>query len=281
MKNTYYNIAVSLTKKVFTSDLNTVFVWMIMGLFLTAGSSFCCKSQPKEDEDSNAVASDVSPKQTTDTKAYMEKSRDIKSPNKAKAKLEFRIVPSQRELTAAGVNVDQRKEQLEQEGPLKAGTDEYVWQKIRNPRDPGNTDQRGGFPEVNRDGIPLVIGKYLGDKYVLVSNNPEEPMLHETGPGAWKLSNCQPTTNLWGKPAVGFSFNEAGTKQFWDLTKAHKGQLLGIFLDDVALSAPNINTPIFQRGIIMGDFSPQEVHDIVDKLNADIKKENILFKLFK
>ena len=268
-------------KSLYVTYLNLVCVCIVIGLLMTAGSSFCCKSQPKEDEDSKTIKDDALPKETKDTEPEIAKSREPKSPTKAKAKLEFRIVPTVQDVAAAGVNVEQRIEALEQEGPVKASDEKYVWLVIKNPQDPERPDDRGKFRESNSNGIPLVIGKYLGAKYVLASNQPEETMLHETGPDAWKLSNCYPETDQWNKPAVGFGFNEAGTKQFWDLTKAHKGKPLGIFLDDVALSAPKINTPIFQHGIITGDFSSQEVQDMVDKLNADTTKENILFKLFK
>jgi len=193
---------------------------------------------------------------------------DLKRKLRGAGVLEFRIVPSQKEVEDAGVNVEQRKKALDEEGPIKASDEKYVWLIIKNPKDPDKPDKRGGFPLTNGDGIPLVIGKYLGVKYVLASNQPGETMLHETGPGAWKLRNSRPTTDRWNKPAVGFSFNESGTGLFWDLTKAHKGRPLGIFLDDEAISAPNINEPIFQRGIITGDFSPDEVQDMVDKLNA-------------
>jgi len=203
-----------------------------------------------------------------DIKDRLDDPEDLKRKLRGAGVLEFRIVPSQQDVAAAGVNVEQRKEQLEQEGPIKASGEKYVWRVIKNPQDPSKPDERGKFREFNSDGIPLVIGKYLGVKYVLVSNLPDETMVHETGPGAWKLRNSRPDTDQWNKPAVGFSLNQSGTGRFFDLTKAHKGRLLGIFLDDEAISAPNINTPIFQRGIIMGDFSPQEVQDMVDKLNA-------------
>ncbi len=193
---------------------------------------------------------------------------DLKRKLRGAGVLEFRIVPTQQDLTAAGINVEQRKEQLEQEGPIKASDDKYVWQLIKDPQDPDKPNERGKFREYNNDGIPLVIGTYLGRKYVLASNLPDETMLHETGPGAWKLRNSRPDTDQWNKPAVGFSLNQSGTGRFYELTKAHKGRLLGIFLDGEAISAPNINTPIYQRGIIMGDFSQQEVQDMVDKLNA-------------
>jgi protein-export membrane protein SecD/preprotein translocase SecF subunit len=196
---------------------------------------------------------------------------DLKRKLQGAGVLEFRIIPSEQELANAGVIVAQKKEKLEQDGPLKAnaeGDQKYVWQEIKNPSDPENPDDRRGFRERNSDGVPLVIGTYLGTKYVLAANQPNETMLHETGPGAWKLSNSRPTSDQWNRPAVGFSFNQSGTGKFWELTKAHKNRPLGIFLDEEAISAPNINTPIFQSGIIEGDYSADEVQDMVDKLNA-------------
>jgi SecD/SecF fusion protein len=68
--------------------------------------------------------------------------------------------------------------------------------------------------------------------------------------------------------AVDFSMNELGAKQFFELTKTNEKRPLTILLDDEAISAPNIQTPIYKRGQITGNFSLQEVQDLVDKLNA-------------
>ncbi|MBN1844430.1 MAG: protein translocase subunit SecD [Sedimentisphaerales bacterium] len=184
-------------------------------------------------------------------KGRLDDPEDLKRKLRGAGVLEYRIIPLPGELTNS--EIERYTEGLQEVGPIRSSDDKYAWMQIRSPDD------------FRRD---VVRGVYLGVDYVLASNRPEETMLHVPGGEGWQLRNCRPTSDSLGRPAVGFSFNEAGTSLFWDLTKAHKDRLLGIFLDDEAISAPSIDEPIYQSGIIRGSFTPQEVQDLVDKLNA-------------
>ncbi len=75
--------------------------------------------------------------------------------------------------------------------------------------------------------------------------------------------------------AVNFSFNTAGAEKFGQLTGRNLPdpaidfhRRLGIILDNVMLSAPNINSTIHGDGQITGNFTQEEVDFLVGVLNA-------------
>ncbi|MCC6125179.1 MAG: protein translocase subunit SecD [Pirellulales bacterium] len=81
--------------------------------------------------------------------------------------------------------------------------------------------------------------------------------------------------NEYGKPCVLFGFNAKGGQLFGALTSDNRPQgvqenknQLGIILDGIMYSAPNIQTTITDNGQITGNFTQKEVDDIVEVLNA-------------
>ncbi|TET06901.1 protein translocase subunit SecD [Candidatus Dependentiae bacterium] len=49
---------------------------------------------------------------------------------------------------------------------------------------------------------------------------------------------------LGGEPIVSITFNQTGSRRFYDLTRKNPGKLLAIILDGVVISSPQINEPI-------------------------------------
>jgi preprotein translocase subunit SecD len=72
-----------------------------------------------------------------------------------------------------------------------------------------------------------------------------------------------------GAPVVSFRFNSIGAKRFCEVTRDNIGKPFAIVLDDEVISAPNINDAICGgSGIIMGNFSVKEAHDLSLLLRA-------------
>jgi SecD/SecF fusion protein len=78
-----------------------------------------------------------------------------------------------------------------------------------------------------------------------------------------------------GEPCIAFAFGSAGSQRLGALTGSNLpdagGQVyrkLGIIIDGKLLTAPRIMSKVSGRGQITGDFTRQEVEDIVDLLNA-------------
>ncbi len=89
------------------------------------------------------------------------------------------------------------------------------------------------------------------------------------------LVRAEPETDQQGRPAVGFSFNNTGGRLFGQLTSENLPDTvqnfyrqLGIILDGELYSAPQINSTINDRGIIEGSFTPEQVQDQINVLNA-------------
>jgi SecD/SecF fusion protein len=171
--------------------------------------------------------------------------------------LEFRILPQSsgaKALDAAEIAL--RKHNLETYGPARASDDKYVWVETESPNPQEWKVQ---------DSITHPFGNKL---YVLASNLPNETLLQSGKERAWQLESAYPDIDQNGMRAIGFKLNERGANLFHKITSSNIGRPLCILLDNVAISAPNIQSAIFSRGIITGSFSQTEITDMVNKLNA-------------
>jgi protein-export membrane protein SecD len=73
---------------------------------------------------------------------------------------------------------------------------------------------------------------------------------------------------LSNEPIVSIEFNAEGAQLFEDITSAHVGEQLAIFLDGAVLSSPRINEAIpGGKAIISGNFTPDEARELVRNLN--------------
>jgi preprotein translocase SecF subunit len=88
--------------------------------------------------------------------------------------------------------------------------------------------------------------------------------------GRWKLRAARPDRDRSGQLAVAFMLDTRGGTRFGELTGNNIKRPLGIFLDDKAVSAPNINDKITTNGIITGKFTQAEVASLVNTLEAGV-----------
>ncbi|WDI42709.1 protein translocase subunit SecD [Bremerella sp. P1] len=103
--------------------------------------------------------------------------------------------------------------------------------------------------------------------------------------GGKHLSSSAVTRDEYGKPAVSFEFGVDGANRMGRLSQENLSEpniprKLGIVMDNFLISAPRINAMITDRGIITGDFTQQEVTDLVQvlrsgKLPVVLRKEPI------
>jgi len=71
-----------------------------------------------------------------------------------------------------------------------------------------------------------------------------------------------------GEPVVHISFNAEGADLFEEITKAHVGEVLAIFLDGQPISTPTIQTRISGgTAVITGTFTPTEARTLARDLN--------------
>jgi SecD/SecF fusion protein len=180
---------------------------------------------------------------------------DLRRMLKGAGILEFRILPTTDRPELSAAEIQRYVDALASKGPKDASDNQYVWVEIENYEDWHNPN--------------TVVGQF-GDKYYVLASNrvPDEAMLHGAGTKEWKLDSSHPTTDEIGRRAIGFNLDLRGGDLFYNITSKNQNRPLAIILDDRAISAPNINSPIHASGIIQGSFTPTQVTDMVDKLNA-------------
>lgn len=82
------------------------------------------------------------------------------------------------------------------------------------------------------------------------------------------LKNARPGLGQFQQPVVNFSLKAEAAETFGEATGANVGRGLAIVLDGKVVSAPRINSQIRDQGMIEGDFSQQEVQDLVTTLRS-------------
>jgi SecD/SecF fusion protein len=124
------------------------------------------------------------------------------------------------------------------------------------------------FPDIQRQPPTVTRQNKKGEWERLVIVSPLDV-------GGQYLTRASPGRDESGQPDVGFSFNTDGANLFGELTGTHlpdpnsdlKYQL-GIVLDGVLKSAPNLHSRITNQGQITGLRNADEVQFLVDILNA-------------
>jgi len=83
------------------------------------------------------------------------------------------------------------------------------------------------------------------------------------------LKGAYPGVDEYGNPVIDIEFNGEGAKLFAEVTARSVGKPIAIVLDKNVISAPNVREPIPSgKAQISGDFSIEEVQDLVIKLKA-------------
>ncbi|MEO8274642.1 MAG: protein translocase subunit SecD [Thermoanaerobaculia bacterium] len=82
------------------------------------------------------------------------------------------------------------------------------------------------------------------------------------------LKSANTSAGQFNQPVVAFHLSADGAKRFGETTGANVGRGLAIILDNKVVSAPVINSRITDSGVIEGNFSQQEVQDLVTTLRS-------------
>ena len=140
---------------------------------------------------------------------------------------------------------------------VKANTDTYPSEQAARAANNGaDADQNEVMREDLRDENRNIVGQryWLLEKRRVITGR--------------DLKTARPTTDQIGQPAVNFFLTSEGGKKFGDTTGDNVGRLLAIVLDGNVVSAPRINSRIGDQGVIEGQFSFQEVQDLVTVLRS-------------
>ncbi|MCB1043089.1 MAG: protein translocase subunit SecD [Acidobacteria bacterium] len=100
------------------------------------------------------------------------------------------------------------------------------------------------------------------------NGSPSYLLLQEVKLTSRHILDVHPSRDDRGLPAVGVTLNREGGKIFENTTKDNVGQFLAIVLDKKVLSYPRIESMLSDRFIIRGQFTQQEVVDMVIKIKS-------------
>ncbi len=206
-------------------------------------------------------------------KGAMEDPADLKRRIRGAGVLEFRILAerdAQNPTLVRDTNlpVAEYTEQLQKRGPrMKEPGAEFQWFPIKDIR---------GFMNAKNDeelkarltGTNLLVEEYLGSYYVLAHDDPNKYGLTKKS-GRWELRSAVPSRDYrTGRPSVDFVLDARGGSKFGELTRNNLKRQLAIFLDGVCQSHATIQSQIYNRGEISGDFTMEEVQELVNTLEA-------------
>ncbi|HCO96555.1 MAG TPA: hypothetical protein DIU00_21885 [Phycisphaerales bacterium] len=179
--------------------------------------------------------------------------------------LDFRILPTLEHPDTGKIEVEKYVELLETKGPRETSDENFVWCEIKSNN--------------QWNVIHSIIGSYDDKHYVLASNNPDECML--SGPRAnWKIDRVSKSYDQMGRPAVAFMLDKNGGELLGALTEKNIDRPLCILLDNIALSAPFVESRVGRNGMIVGSLSTEEVDRIVDYLEAGALSVTIVKRPF-
>ena len=82
------------------------------------------------------------------------------------------------------------------------------------------------------------------------------------------LKTARVSSGEFNEPTVSFILTSEGGKKFGDVTAENIGRGLAIVLDQSVISAPTIQDRITDQGVIHGNFTVQEVQDLVTVLRS-------------
>ncbi len=99
--------------------------------------------------------------------------------------------------------------------------------------------------------------------YLLVRNLKEDMVVTGT-----HLDKVRPSVNLQGQNIVSFTTTSDGSRRMGRLTDFGKGKKMAIILDGSIVSAPTIQDVITSNGQITGNFSNEEVKDLIIVLKS-------------
>jgi SecD/SecF fusion protein len=191
-------------------------------------------------------------------KLFLDGPSDLKRLMRGAGQLDFRILPMPNPDQAA---VFERFRRQLAEGRMRVAGDDFGWYKIDNPLQFFNLSSPAELETFDYKNLGSYVVERLGeDFYVLASERAEDTMLSDQDTGRrWKLESARPNRDQNGQWKVDFRLDPVGGSIFQMLTRTHREQPLCILVDDVAYSAPTIQSTIGQRGEITGQFSLEKV----------------------
>jgi hypothetical protein len=74
-----------------------------------------------------------------------------------------------------------------------------------------------------------------------------------------------------GRPYVGFQLDDEGADRFYYLSSSNIGEALAVIVEGKVASAPSISVAVRSYGVISGDFTEEQVDEMIKVLRKDVR----------
>ncbi|HPC21773.1 MAG TPA: protein translocase subunit SecD [Phycisphaerae bacterium] len=199
-------------------------------------------------------------------RGYLDGPQDLQRLLRGAGVLEFRILAEPD--PSNPTKFDRYRQQLQQRGREPAAGDEYGWFRIDSPINFFDLKSAADVETFDPRTSRYVAEKLGKDFYVLAKLGAEHGLLADN---TWRLVNARAEPDpRSGGLAVHFELDVVGGYRFEQLTRANIERPLCILVDNVAYSAPNIQSKISTQGQITspGGFSYEKASYLVQTMQA-------------
>jgi preprotein translocase subunit SecD len=167
-------------------------------------------------------------------------------------------------------------------------TESLDWKEVRYPPAAGpDPCQSGWYPPSDQQSLLAQFGGTLPDDAQIVPEKRPDgttvywPLKRVSVVRGTDLVNATPGFDEWNTPQVNFELSQDAGKRFEEATTRNVGCAMAIVLgstgDKYVFSAPRIESPIRDRGRIVGNYSPQEAEDFALKLRSGAIPTDLTF----
>ncbi len=205
-------------------------------------------------------------------RSALDDTSDLKRLVQASGQLSFRITVDPQGSGGAATHPEEERlrEDLRARGPRVARASDARWYKINRLDNWYGTVQEYEALTTDPAGFFLgrgyVVEEYAGDLYMLCFDSRGMRMTGDDG--RWRISRAFQTQDQLGRPAIGFEMDPVGAARLGELTGDNIGNQMAVMLDDEVYTAPNLRGRISNRGVIEGEFTPEEISYIVRVMTA-------------
>jgi SecDF, P1 head subdomain len=167
--------------------------------------------------------------------------------------LEFRILPMPNNNSALSNSIQKslilvHKSLLDQKGP-PAVLDGFGWFQTDVP------DEFRSY----------VWHQHAGKTYVLAYTSPPHVLLR----GDWKVIWASAGSDAMQRPILQFKLDTKGAQLLGPLSLTHKGQQLGVFVDNRLVFAASLQGEIRDRAEISGNFTAQQIDQMLKRITTN------------
>ncbi|MCC5824099.1 MAG: protein translocase subunit SecD [Phycisphaerales bacterium] len=205
-------------------------------------------------------------------RSSLDDTSDLKRLVQASGQLSFRITvdPQAGSGTATHPEEQRLREELRERGPRQARASDARWFRINRLDNWYDTVQEYEAISTDPAGFFLsrgyVVEEYAGNYFMLAWDARGMRMTGDDG--RWRVARAYQTQDQLGRPAIGFEMDPVGAVRLGELTGDNVNNRMAVLLDDEVYTAPNLRARISSRGIIEGEFTPEEINYVVRVMTA-------------